>query len=314
VDIIEANERGNQFTMHPCSFSGQHTCEGNVDCGNGLDQIPGVCDKQGCGFNSYPLGDSKFWGPGKDFAVDTTKPVTFVTQFITEDNTDTGDLSEIRRLYIQDGKVIQNSHASALGDEGGDSITDEFCKKASKHFNKTAHNASEAWSTSFQTHGGLKSIGEALDRGMVLAFSIWDDNVGRMLWLDGEKTRIDDEAGAKGIAMGPCGFKDGSDAGLKKDLKDDPAVLSVTDLKYGAIDTTYGSNPKEAEKKFEVVSDAQDLQSDLQAPENGAFRMSRPALVLISAAIACGVAVFWLARGVRSPSQAVPTSEPMELE
>ena len=34
--------------------------------------------------------------------------MTVVTQFITEDGTDNGDLVEIRRLYVQDGQV--NKH------------------------------------------------------------------------------------------------------------------------------------------------------------------------------------------------------------
>lgn len=33
--------------------------------------------------------------------VDTNKVITVVTQFITHDNTDTGDLVEIRRIYKQ---------------------------------------------------------------------------------------------------------------------------------------------------------------------------------------------------------------------
>ena len=35
--------------------------------------------------------------------------VTVVTQFITSDNTDTGDLAEIKRFYVQDGKTVRPS-------------------------------------------------------------------------------------------------------------------------------------------------------------------------------------------------------------
>ena len=45
----------------------------------------GVCDKDGCDFNSWRLGDQKFYGRGaRDFKVDSRKKVTVVTQFITE--------------------------------------------------------------------------------------------------------------------------------------------------------------------------------------------------------------------------------------
>ena len=35
--------------------------------------------------------------------------MTVVTQFHTDDGTDNGELVEIRRLYVQDGRVIENS-------------------------------------------------------------------------------------------------------------------------------------------------------------------------------------------------------------
>ena len=38
-----------------------------------------------------------------------------VTQFITSDNTDSGDLSEIRRVWVQDGKVIQTPESLNIG-------------------------------------------------------------------------------------------------------------------------------------------------------------------------------------------------------
>merc|ERR1712083_1030763 len=46
---------------------------------------------------------------------------------------------------------------------------------------------------------------------------------------------------------------EGADADLKKDLKDKPAFLNVTDLKYGTIGSTYAG--AKAEQKFEMISD-----------------------------------------------------------
>ena len=53
--------------------------------------------------------------------------MTIVTQFITEGNRDDGDLIDIRRFYVQDGKVIPNSNISIAG-VTGDSVTDKVCK------------------------------------------------------------------------------------------------------------------------------------------------------------------------------------------
>lgn len=45
----------------------------------------GVCDKDGCDFNSWRLGDQKFYGRGSQgFKVDSRQKVTVVTQFLTE--------------------------------------------------------------------------------------------------------------------------------------------------------------------------------------------------------------------------------------
>ncbi len=55
----------------------------------------GLCDKDGCGYNSYRLGARDFYGPG--LAVDTSQPLTVVTQFHTDDGTHLGGLVEIRR-------------------------------------------------------------------------------------------------------------------------------------------------------------------------------------------------------------------------
>ena len=56
----------------------------------------GVCDKDGCDFNSWRLGDQKFYGRGaRDFKVDSRKKVTVVTQFITEGRTGCYHLGDV---------------------------------------------------------------------------------------------------------------------------------------------------------------------------------------------------------------------------
>jgi len=48
-------------------------------------------------------GDQSLYGQGK--TIDTSSKITVDTQFIASGNTP----SEIRRIYVQDGQVVQNS-------------------------------------------------------------------------------------------------------------------------------------------------------------------------------------------------------------
>jgi hypothetical protein len=54
-------------------------------------------------------------GPGANFTIDSTKSFTVITQFIIADGTEHEDLSEIRRLWVQNGKIIQSSNANVGG-------------------------------------------------------------------------------------------------------------------------------------------------------------------------------------------------------
>ena len=74
-----------------------------------LYRYDGVCDKDGCDFGSWRLGDHEYYGPGPEFKIDTTRPFTVVTQFITDDGTANGNLISVGRKYVQDGNVIENS-------------------------------------------------------------------------------------------------------------------------------------------------------------------------------------------------------------
>ena len=117
MDIWEANSMATAYTPHPCDTVGAYRCEG-TECGDNWtdERYDGICDKDGCDFNSWRLGDQTFFGPGGDYAVDTNKAMTVVTQFVTSDGTDNGDLVEIRRVYVQDGQVIENSFSNLDGD------------------------------------------------------------------------------------------------------------------------------------------------------------------------------------------------------
>jgi hypothetical protein len=102
MDLWEANGQAQALTPHPCNATGTKLCTGTA-CSN--DLAAGTCDQGGCDFNPYRMGQHDFYGPGK--TIDTTKPFTVITQFITQDGTDTGDLVTIWRMYKQNGKLYQ---------------------------------------------------------------------------------------------------------------------------------------------------------------------------------------------------------------
>lgn len=195
MDIWEANSISTAYTPHPCTGSGQQRCTGTA-CGDGDDRYASsaICDKDGCDFNSYRLGNKTFYGPSTSFNLDTKSKMTVVTQFITADGTSTGALSEIRRIYVQNGKVFQNTKVEVPGVKEYTSISDQMCTDVKTVFGDT---------NSFSQKGGLSAFSKSLQAGMVLVMSLWDDHAANMLWLDSDYPTTKD-ASSPGVARGTC--------------------------------------------------------------------------------------------------------------
>ncbi|KAF4216639.1 hypothetical protein CNMCM8980_006502 [Aspergillus fumigatiaffinis] len=191
MDLWEANSRSTIFSPHPCNTAGLYACTG-AECYS-------ICDGYGCTYNPYELGAKDYYGYG--LTVDTSKPITVVTQFVTADNTATGTLAEIRRLYVQDGRVIGNTAVA---------MTEAFC----------------SWSSTFEALGGLQRMGEALGRGMVPVFSIWDDPGLWMHWLDSD-------------GAGPCGGTEGDPAFIQATYPN--TAVTFSKIRWGDIGSTYSS-------------------------------------------------------------------------
>ncbi|KAF7968211.1 hypothetical protein HWV62_31643 [Athelia sp. TMB] len=225
MDIWEANSISAAYTPHPCSVTGQTECTGDA-CGS-PSRYSGVCDPDGCDFNSYRMGDTSFYGPG--LTVDTTQPFTVVTQFLTSDNTSTGTLSEIRRLYVQNGKVIQNSQSTISG-VTGNSITDDYCTAQKTAFGDT---------NDFSSKGGLAVMGESLARGTALVLSVWDDYEAYMLWLDSDYPTTGDPS-TPGIARGTCATSSGQPSDVES--SDTSASVTYSNIKIGPIGSTYSAS------------------------------------------------------------------------
>ena len=227
MDVWEANSISTALTPHPCETTDQTMCETDK-CGGtySSDRYAGTCDPDGCDFNPYRMGNTSFFGPDK--LVDTKSKMTVVTQFITSDGTDSGTLSEIKRLYVQNGKVIANS-ASDVSGVSGNSITSDFCTAQKKAFGDE---------DVFSERGGLSGMGNALSEGMVLVLSLWDDHYSDMLWLDSDYP-TNATASDPGVARGTCA----TSSGKPSDIESASASASVvfSNIKFGPIGSTYSS-------------------------------------------------------------------------
>ncbi|KAB5590371.1 1,4-beta-D-glucan cellobiohydrolase [Ceratobasidium theobromae] len=219
MDIWEANSIANAYTPHPCQVDGQTRCTGT--------QCTTSCDQPGCDWNPYRMGDKTLYGPGA--TVDTSKKITVVTQFITSDGTATGQLTEIRRLYVQNGVVIQNTHSTISGLTQYDSITDDFCAAQKSVFQDT---------NVYATMGGMSKMAESFDNGHVLVMSVWDDHAAHMLWLDSNYP-LDRDASQPGVARGTCSTGSGIPADVEAQYPD--ASVTYSNIRFGDIGSTYGN-------------------------------------------------------------------------
>lgn len=208
MDIWESNSRSTHIAPHPCNQTGPYLCSGE-ECA-----FEGVCDKNGCGWNPYRINQTDFYGRGSGFDVDTNKKLTVVTQFPADSN---GKLKEIVRLYVVDGKVIKSETVAKQGLPQVDTMTDPFCKATG--------------SRRFMDLGAMAGMGDAMTRGMVLAFSVWWDSGGNMLWLDGARD-----------GAGPCNLTEGNPDNV---VTVEPAPeVTWSNIKWGEIGSTYKTGGK----------------------------------------------------------------------
>lgn len=183
------------YTVHNCDNEGLYRCEGE-DCGeNGAIS---VCDRPGCDNNPFRVGNQDFFGPSSSHEVDTSHPFTVVTQFLTDGNSDKGDLVEIKRFFVQNGKTIENP-SSKYDPELHNSLSDDYCANQNLAFKE---------SNIFASKGGMSATGEALDRGLVFVLSLWDDYAAHMLWLDSDYP-TDQDPSSPGVARGDCATSSG---------------------------------------------------------------------------------------------------------
>ncbi|CCI10223.1 unnamed protein product [Albugo candida] len=229
-DVFEGNTASNVFTSHPCKKGDYHTCKGEKQCANP------TCDRGGCDFNPYRVGAIEFYGPGPRFKINTNRKFTVLTQFITSNKKDSGHLKEVRRVYMQDDKVVSLPEVTITNpDFPGGEISDNFCKAEREAFKETDDHKAQ---------GGLKRMGESMRAGMVLAISLWADWNINMQWLDSvfppDACTVKDkkEVCPPGAKRGPCATSEGNITDLTHNNPGASVVFSR--LRFGAIGSTSG--------------------------------------------------------------------------
>ncbi|RKU45105.1 CENP-B protein 1 [Coniochaeta pulveracea] len=221
MDLWEANSMSFALTPHPCQENKYFVCDG-ADCGGTYseERYSGKCDPDGCDLNPFRHGNTDFYGKGK--TVDTSKKFTVVTQFHGSGSR----LDSISQYFIQNGKKIEVPGSKYV--DGGQSITPGFCDAAKDAFGDNKK---------FQEMGGLKQMGDATGKPMVLVMSVWDDGYANMLWLDGEKYPLDRDPSEPGVARGECATDGSAPEQVRQSQKD--ASVTYSNFKFGPIGSTY---------------------------------------------------------------------------
>jgi cellulose 1,4-beta-cellobiosidase len=226
IAIWEANSQAAALTPHLCKVDGPYRCDG-TSCGgfSGEERYSGVCDEDGCDYNSYRMGNKTFFGSG--LTIDTRRPFTVITQFVTDDGSDTGSLIGIFRRYIQDGHVFENAFTNVNGIERTNAISPSFCDQQKKAFGERNEMLSQ---------GGFTALSKQLDRGMVLVWSLWDDESAHMLWLDSAYPTGKDKS-RPGVERGPCATSSGVPSQVEQQAAD--ATVTFADIRFGLINSTF---------------------------------------------------------------------------
>eukprot|EP00419_Tripos_fusus_P009260 CAMPEP_0172663834 /NCGR_PEP_ID=MMETSP1074-20121228/6189_1 /TAXON_ID=2916 /ORGANISM="Ceratium fusus, Strain PA161109" /LENGTH=584 /DNA_ID=CAMNT_0013479891 /DNA_START=157 /DNA_END=1911 /DNA_ORIENTATION=+ len=162
--LWRANAQEADLSMHPCSVHSAARCEGGA-CANATSW--GLCEGEGgCKLPAEGRSGDDLFGDGG--LVDTTRPFTVVTRFLTEDGSDNGHLSAIQRLFVQDGRVIGGQGADQLS--ASPVVTEAYCK------DQVAAATGQSGRARSWNGRRLQTLGEALDRGMVMVLALEDES------------------------------------------------------------------------------------------------------------------------------------------
>merc|ERR1719387_1440549 len=106
-------------------------------------------------------------------------------------------------------------------------ITEQMCEDSATAYGGNNH---------FRHLGGLKEMGDSIERGHVLAISLWDDIEVAMMWLDSDFPR-DKDPSTPVVSRGPCpGGEQSLPKYVRKNFPD--ATHRYTHFKIGEIGST----------------------------------------------------------------------------
>eukprot|EP00930_Biecheleria_cincta_P097724 TRINITY_DN89411_c0_g1_i1.p1 TRINITY_DN89411_c0_g1~~TRINITY_DN89411_c0_g1_i1.p1 ORF type:complete len:564 (-),score=96.86 TRINITY_DN89411_c0_g1_i1:257-1948(-) len=163
MDLFEANRFTTSMTPHPCKLPSRSICDANQDA-----NCKARCDSDGADVNPF-----RERGPGSALfeMLDIREPFEVRTLFRTDNNRSDGSLVAIEQVFSQELKDGTKKNFTI-------SLTDESVAKSKELFR-----ASNGFGT---VYGGLKSMGEALRRGMVMVLALWNEpgQGGNMNWLN----------------------------------------------------------------------------------------------------------------------------------
>lgn len=159
--------------------------------------------------NPYRMGYPEYYGRG--YTVDTTRPFSVVTQFNADES---NTLISYTRIYVQDGVIIEMPSVDVSGTQQS-AMDDAYC---------IANNANE-----YMRLGATAGMGESLDRGMVLIFSLWWDDSTYMAWLDQASS-----------GSGPCNATEGNPEVIRQVQPDTQVTFS--NIRWGDIGATFAAN------------------------------------------------------------------------
>merc|ERR1712048_1056386 len=145
----------------------QYRCHG-TQCGdNGEDRFKGVCDKNGCDIQAYRFNVRDFYGPGDKFKINSLKPVTVTTQFMTDDGTDSGTINKVEQFYTQNGKTIEHPMYEPYASLSGRDLNGPFLFNLSEDPTETNNLCSknQEWCDSMLQ--ALKNFRDSLDYSAV---------------------------------------------------------------------------------------------------------------------------------------------------
>jgi cellulose 1,4-beta-cellobiosidase len=140
--------------------------------------------------------------------MDTSKKLTVVTQFISDNGSQNEILKEVRRSDLQNGNVLETVATIQIG-KLYNTIENDSCMNGSVEDDTYMH------------LGGYAAFTKSLRMGAILTMSFWTD--GSMRWLDE-------------IDGWPCTSPGGKDAVIAKNKN---SFVEFSKIQYVDINTTY---------------------------------------------------------------------------